>query len=170
MKEDVKNASKKNYPPLPVIERKIVPAIREGIDLVMMILFTRLREKFVETYPEMDKASHSMLAGAVINRIFGGSNPDGRFETFNRENEELIESIVSSFSVDFNELLIIVTDALRMQFLCDEREGLGREDENRAVLKKAADLGILIQERDAPMPKEFMNLVHRIGRAQGLVR
>lgn len=168
-KTKIKKAAK-DYPKLPVIERKIVPAIREGIELVMMIVFMKLKEKNVTYFPEMDKTYHSMLAAAVLNTIFGITNPEESFQNFLNENEDHVQKGIKSFATDFPDLNILITDALRMQFICNEVEEIGDKDHDIEVMEKAIEAGILLQERDAPLPKGFMNLVHRVGMAHGLIR
>jgi hypothetical protein len=169
-KREDRAANEKKRTGLPVIDRKIVPAIREGIEMVMMVVFLKLRARHGEEMPDREQKYHSMLAAAVLNRIFGTTGNDGKVAMFVRENEDEIEKRTRSFASDFEELRILVTDALRMQFVCDEVEGIGESDENRAVLEKAVEYGILIQERDAPLPKGFMNLVYRVGVANGLIK
>ena len=161
---------KKEWPKLPVIERKIVPAIREGIELVMMIVFMKLRERNAKVFPDRDEVFHSMLAAATLNRIFGSQSKDEKVRSFVAQNDKEIKREVDTFRQNFDELRIMVTDALRMQFVCDEVEGIGSTEENRAVLENAAKKGILMTERDAPLPKGFMNLVYRVGLAHGLIK
>ena len=66
---------------------------------------------------------------------------------------------------EFDRLRIPLTDALRIQFLCDSQEGFGNEE----MLKCAKDLGILIVDRGVPLPKNFMNLVRKVGQSYGLI-
>lgn len=59
-----------------------------------------------------------------------------------------------------------MTDALRVQFLCDTLEGIDSDP----VLKRARDLGILIVNREVPLPRTFMDLVRRLGVAHNLLQ
>jgi hypothetical protein len=43
------------------------------------------------------------------------------------------------------------------------------EKENEEILARAREYGILIEERDVPLPKGFMELVYRVGKSYGLV-
>jgi hypothetical protein len=166
----VPERAEKEYPKLPVIERKIVPAIREGIELVMMIVFRSLKEKNARDFPDRDAGYHSTLAAAVLNRMFGLDNPDASFRQFAKENAGQVRDRLDSFARDFPDLSILVTDALRMQFVCNEVEKVGDKDHDIKVMEQAVEAGIFRKERDAPLPKGFMNLVHRVGVANGLVR
>ena len=58
--------------------------------------------------------------------------------------------------------------ALRIHFLCNYQEGV--DDDRATVLARARDLGVLIEERDVPLPKGFMELVYRVGKAHGLIQ
>ena len=59
----------------------------------------------------------------------------------------------------FPELCGPLTDALRMQFLCDSREGIDRTD----MLNHARDLNVLVLDRDLPLPKHFLEMVRTLG-------
>ena len=52
-----------------------------------------------------------------------------------------------------------MTDALRVQYLCDSQEGINSE----SILEKADKLKILISERDVPLPGAFMSIVRSFG-------
>jgi hypothetical protein len=46
-----------------------------------------------------------------------------------------------------------------MQFLCDHQENI----DSAAILSQAARLGILVAEREVPLPATFMNMVRTLG-------
>ncbi len=150
------------------IEREFIPALREGIEIVKMILFMKIRDKAEADYPGEDRGYYGMLAGATVNHLFGTPNPEERFMTFARENQGRVDEILGDVPAEMESLCIPLTDAIRMQFLCDHQEGI--EDGSGEVLKRAKDYGILLEERNAPLPKQFMNLVYTVGKAYGLVR
>ncbi len=56
-------------------------------------------------------------------------------------------------------LRIPITDALRVQFLCDSMEGI----DSSVILLQAEELGVLLADREVPLPKNFLNLVRRLG-------
>ena len=60
---------------------------------------------------------------------------------------------------------IPLTDALRMQSLCDQMDDV----EGESYLEQAQGTGILIGERDLPLPNSFMDMVRRMGKAFGLI-
>jgi len=150
------------------LDREFIPALREGVEIVKMIFFMKVREKAEADYPAEDRGYFGMLAGAVVNDFFGTPNPEQRFSTFAAANRERIDKILAEVPEDMESMCIPLTDALRVQFLCDHQEGL--EDGSGHVLKRAKELGILLEERGVPLPKQFMNLVYQIGKAHGLVR
>ncbi len=150
------------------VEREFIPALREGVEIVKMIFFMKVREYADKQFPQEDRGYSSMLAGAVINEFFGTQNPHARFLQFAEANRERIDSILKSVPEEMESMRIPLTDALRVQFLCDHQEGL--EDGSGIILKKAKEHGILIEDRSVPLPRPFMNLVYRIGKANGLIK
>jgi hypothetical protein len=46
-----------------------------------------------------------------------------------------------------------------MQFLCDRQAGI----DSAIVLSRADQLGLLVTEREIPLPATFMNLVRTLG-------
>ncbi len=150
------------------VEREFIPALREGVEIVKMIFFMKVREKAEAYYPAEDRGYFGMLAGAVVNDFFGTPNPEQRFRDFAEQNRERIDRMLADVPVHMESLCIPLTDALRVQFLCDHQEGL--EDGSGEVLKKAKQRGILLEERGVPLPRQFMNLVYHIGKSYGLVK
>jgi hypothetical protein len=150
------------------MDREFIQALREGVDVVRMIFFVRMRDHLRERYPEKDKKFTQMLAGAILNELFGTRNPEKAFSDFADENIGLIRKELKEVPENFEDLLIPLTDALRMHFLCNHQEGL--PDYSLNVLARARDYGILLEDRNAPLPKGFMELVYRVGKAYGLVR
>ncbi len=150
------------------VEREFIPALREGVEIVKMIFFMKVRDRAETRYPDEDRGYFGMLAGAVVNDFFGTPNPEPRFRDFAEQNRERIDKMLADVPVHMEPLRIPLTDALRVQFLCDHQEGL--EDGSGAILKRARELGILIEDRSVPLPRQFMNLVYQVGKAHGLVR
>ncbi len=149
------------------IDRKFIPSLREGIDVVKMVFFRKLKNHLVQKYAEKGDAYAGLLAGAIMNELFGCPNPQERFKIFAADNSKYIREELYNISKVFPDLCILLTDALRMDFLCNHQEGVG--ENNEETLKKARDYGILIESRDVPLPKGFMEFVYRIGKANGLI-
>ncbi|NPU84062.1 MAG: hypothetical protein HPY65_06195 [Syntrophaceae bacterium] len=147
-------------------ESKIVPVLREGIHIVKMVLYRILKEGLVEGDCSLDDDQASKLAGAVVNEIFGTPNREEPFLSFSRDNRSKIRAEMKRLAVEYPEMKIPLTDALRIQFLCDSREGF---DDPR-LLVQARDLGILMLERDLPLPDAFMALARRLGEEHNLTR
>lgn len=141
------------------IQSKLVPVLREGVDIVKMILFKELKPYLTAKYPDKDARFISRLAGAILNDLFGIENLMEPFAGFKREHQALITKELRALPDRFSELRIALTDALRVQFLCDSREGI----DSQSVLARANALGILLVDRDIPLPKFFMNLVRKLG-------
>lgn len=144
---------------------KLIPIMREGVEVVKMTCFSKLNSSLTARYPQQDKKTRSMLAGAVINKIFGITNSLEPFATFSSDNHALIGREVADLAVNLEEMRIPLTDALRMQTLCDKMDNV---DDNQTI-KFARDIGILIEERDVPLPHNFIELVRRIGKSFGLI-
>lgn len=139
--------------------------MREGVEVVKMIFFKEMKEHLVRNNSGHDVAYYGRVAGAVVNELFEVPNTQESFAAFVRENQEIISAALVSVSRELSNLRIPLTDGLRMQFLCDSMEG----NENRAVLERAEELGVLLVDRDLPMPHHFMELVRRLGSSYDLL-
>ncbi len=145
-------------------QSQLIEVLREGISILQMILFKELRLSFAQKYPEKESRDRSMLCGAVINTLFGVENPEEKFKTFNRRNHAVIEQELLGFAEHFQHLLPSLTDALRVQTLCDHQEGAPSPE----VLKRAEELGILVGGREVPLPSAFMTHIRGLGEQHGL--
>lgn len=141
------------------IESKLVPVLREGVQLVKMVFFKQLKAHLSRKHREMDEQVVSRLTGAVVNDLFGTPSSEEPFKTFASENADLIQGTLGGIASEQPDLLPALTDALRVQFLCDSREGV----DSRALLARAKALKILLVDRDIPLPKNFMVFVRRLG-------
>ena len=146
-------------------DSKLIPILREGIEIVKMLFFRDLQEMLAMKFPERDKLYRNKLAGAVINRYFGLFNPDSAFQDFVRQEESVINEVLHQVADELSQQQIPLTDALRTMVLCDHQEGV----DNSTVLVKATDYGILLSDRDLPMPNRFIELVRRLGSSVGVV-
>jgi len=147
-------------------QSRLVPILREGVNLVRMLIFKALRDDFTQRYGDRGPGYALKLAGAVLNELFGTANPEESFVRFVRANETAIRDELGQLADRHENLRIPLTDALRVQFLCDSHEGGGGDE---AVLTRARDLGVLITDRDVPLPKNFLNLVRRLGSSAGFL-
>lgn len=147
------------------VEAKLVPILREGIDVIKMVLYAALKPALARKYAEMDTDRISRLAGAVVNNVFGIQNMAPPFMAFEKENQKTIQDVLKDIPTMCDHLRIPLTDALRMQFLCDNHEGVNSE----SVLERAGALNLLILERDVPMPGVFMSIVRSFGVAYKII-
>lgn len=147
-------------------EKRLIPILREGIHLVKMFLYKELRQGLSEKYADRERVFIGRLTGSIINELFGTPNREEPFLTFNRENEAIINGELKTLAADYPELKIPLTDALRVQFICDSQEG----GENVAILNQASELGVLMVERDFPLPDHFMNLTRSLGEISDITR
>lgn len=141
------------------LENRLIPILRDGIHIIKMVLFKTVRDSLAARYPRQERVFINQLTGAMVNELFCTPNQEEHFLSFAVTNRPLIEEEMKKIAADFPELKIPLTDALRIQFLCDSQEGL----ENPVLLTKARDLGILIAERDLPLPDNFMTLARSLG-------
>lgn len=148
----------------PLQKSELTSVLREGVSVVQMVLFKELRTLFAVKHQEKEITYRSMLAGAVINKIFGLENPEEKFQKFNSENRAVIEQELLSLKEQVPQLQTNITDALRVQTLCDTQEG----EDATEVLLQAEELGILITDRELPLPSTFMTLVRLLGEKHGL--
>lgn len=149
-------------------QSSLIENLRDGVDVVRLILFKRLKEHLKKEYPQKNEKNRKLLAAAIVNELFGTKNLEKNFCIFAKNNIKLIEKELSKIPKNFPDLLIPLTDALRMHFLCNYAEGL--PDYSAKVLARAKDLGILIEEREVPLPRGFMNLVYKIGTYYGIIK
>ncbi len=154
-----------NEPHNPLLESRLVPVMREGVEIVKMLLFRALKADLLTRSPERPADWPARLAGAVVNELFGTPNQAEPFAGFAREHAADIERELAGLAARHGELRIPLTDGLRMQFLCDSLAG----DDDPALLERARHLGILLEEREMPLPHHFINLVRRLGAAFHLV-
>lgn len=150
------------------IDREFIPSLREGVDVIRMVFFKKMRDFLVEKYPDQEKMFYGRIAGAVLNELFGTLNPDEKMRQFAQENAAVINAELQEIGANFADFRIPLTDALRIHYLCNFQEEI--DDAAATVLARAKDLGVLIEERDVPLPKGFMELVYRIGKAHGLLQ
>lgn len=146
-------------------DSKLLPILREAVEVVRMILFKELKDHFLAICPEQADDAGRLAAG-VLNDLFGVINPDPAYADFMTRNRTVIDQVLADFPTRFEKLLIPLTDSLRMQFLCDSREGLGESTE---FLVQAKERGLLLDQREMPMPNNFLELIRRLGTAYGLV-
>ena len=154
-----KEKSKKEKPKKEKIDGQLVPTLRQGIDIIKMVLFKEIRPYLEEQYQHMTPGNKALLAGAVVNNLFGVENMEKTVADFIADHQQIVHQELEAFSSNFDHLKIPLTDALRIQYLCDSHEGIDSE----TVLEKARKLDILIQERDVTLPGAFMSLVRSFG-------
>lgn len=144
---------------------RLIPALREAICVVQMVLFKELRSLLTPKYPERDSLSIAMLTGAITNELFGTLNSEEKFQEFRRNNRADIEQELLNLARELPALTAPLTDTLRMLVLCDDKE----EKNNSRLLNQAAEIGLLIQERELPLPSTFMTMARRLGDAHHLI-
>jgi hypothetical protein len=142
-------------------ESKLIPVMREGVAIIKVIFYKKLKDYLVQEYPDRDKIYINKLSGAIINELFGTPNTEEHFALFAEENKRNIDHELMNIYNEFNDMLIPLTDALRVQFLCDHQEGVG----NASILTRAQELKILLVDREVPLPANFMKLARELGYA-----
>ena len=153
---DGKNEQKKS---------QLISALREGVAVVQMVFFKETRTLIENSRQDMDPKSQAMLAGAVTNELFGTPNPEPVFRQFRKKHQADIEQILLGLADNLPTLRNYITDALRVQTLCDSQEG----KEDATVLTAADKCGILIKDRDIPLPSVFMTLARGLGQKYQLI-
>lgn len=144
---------------------KLVPVLREGIEIVKMVLFRELQGLVASLHQGREKAFINRMSGTVMNELFGTPNPEASFVAFAAEHQQDIAAILGQIGARLEHLRIPLTDALRMSVLCDYQEGVDSSE----LLSRASDYGILLTEREMPMPHKFIELVRRVGAAFGFI-
>lgn len=149
----------------PAKQSQLISVLREGVSVVQMILYKQVRAGLASKHPEKDAPFLAMLAGAVVNDVFGTANPQEKFVTFRGLNRGLIEQELLSLKDEQTHILPALTDALRILSLCDNQEGV----DSTVILARAKELGILLVDRTVPMPSTFMTLVRGLGEEHNLI-
>ena len=133
--------------------------------MVQMILYRRLKEDVQTRYQDWSDQDKKWLAGAVVNNLFGTEAADPEVNGFARNHRELIEQELRELKGRVGDLVPHLTDAMRMQTICDNHEGI----HSIPCLLMAKELGLLDEERVLPMPSTFMIAVRKLGAEYGLV-
>jgi len=140
-------------------ESRLVPILRQGVAVVMMVFFKRLKEYLGEKHPEREATFINNLTGAVVNDIFGTPNEEKPFLLFVEENGAPIEETLQDIALELFDMMVPLTDALRVQVLCDHQEGI----DSYPILTHANELKILLVPREIPMPSSFIQLARALG-------
>ena len=144
---------------------RLVPTLREGVAVIQMIFFKELKKVISKNHPDLEASAQTMLAGAITNELFGAHNPEEKFQNFRNQHQGTIEQELLSLKNELSELIAPLADALRIQTLCDNQEGV----DSTHVLKQADSFGLLPQNRDIPMPSAFMETVRALGSDHKLI-
>jgi len=147
------------------LESKLILIMREGVEVIKMIFFKQLKDYLLANYSGGDGAYCGRLAGSVVNTLFGTENPAEPFASFADANRERIARELKNIPLVFEEMRIPLSDGLRVLFLCDSMEGI----DSSPVLVRADELGILLHDRPVPLPKNFLELVRRLGKSFNLL-
>lgn len=147
-------------------ERQLVPILRDGIEIVKVIFFKELREHLGQRHRDWENDCALQVTAAVVNEVFGVRNQEAACVEFMGRHREDIDCALSSVATELPKLRIPLTDALRTMVLCDYQEG----HDTSTVLQRAQASGILLVERDMPLPNQFIDLVRRLGAAMGLLQ
>jgi hypothetical protein len=144
---------------------QLVSSLREGVSLVQMVLYKEVRSNLMSKRPDLNTVHLVMLAGAITNEVFGTQNPEEKFVRFRQENWGTIEQELLQVKEELGSLRALLTDALRIQTLCDHQEG----GDSSATLLRAKELDFLMEERDIPLPSSFMTAVRELGERHNLL-
>lgn len=141
------------------IEPGLVATLREGVEIIKAIIYKNMRDRQIERHPLQPMDFTVKLCGAMINELFGTPNPNPAFTAFRKEQEPRITAELHLFAASMPEMRIPLTDALRIQFFCDNHEGV----DSGEVLARADASNLLLKDREVPLPGSFMQLARRLG-------
>lgn len=146
-------------------ESKLLPILRQGVAIVKMVFFKRLKEHLGKKNPDRAASFITSLSGAVVNDIFGTHPAEEPFTSFVEENSTLIRETVHNVPFELIDMMVPLTDALRVQVLCDRQEGI----DSLSILLHANALKILLVPREIPLPAQFLTLVRELGKEYDLL-
>ncbi len=147
------------------LDSKVIPVMREAVVTVQMVLFGQLKDKLAEKFSGRDKNEFVRIVGCIVSDLFGTPARDKESVEFAREHLDEVEKELWSIKDYVPEMLPFLTDALRMQTLCDHEEGVN----SLPTLLRARAVGVLQEERSIPMPSTFMLAVRQMGSQYGLL-
>ncbi len=147
------------------IDSRMIPVMREAVTLVQMVFFGEMKKSISQRYEDLQGQKQKWLAGAVVNNLFGTSDSNKELASFACENRVLIEEELRGIAGHLPGMLPYLTDALRMQTLCDNHEGIN----SVPTLLMAKSLGVLQEDRALPMPSTFMLFARKLGSQHGLL-
>lgn len=133
--------------------------------MIQMIFFKECRNIINTDHPELDKSNKTMLAGAITNEIFGCHNPNEQYLSFHNQHQGIIEQELLQVGAKLPHMRDPLTDALRIQTLCDDQEGT----DSTHVLSQASSFGFLAADRELPLPSAFMETVRALGAKHKLI-
>jgi hypothetical protein len=146
------------------LDNRVLPVMREAVAAVQLVLFARLKKMFGESCGEWPPEDCRRLAGCVVNDLFASPATDRESERFPAQHRDRVEQELRNLAAGVPDLLPLLTDALRMQVMCDHEQGLN----SLTTLLRARALGILQEDRSLPLPSTFMLAVRRLGTEHGL--
>ena len=144
---------------------RLIPILREGVAVIQMIFFKEMKTIIAGKYPEFESSTQTMLAGSILNEHFGFHNREKKFQTFRKQHQGTIEQEPLCLKSDLPHLTDPLVDALRVQTLCDNQDGV----DSSHVLKQADSFDILSQDRELPLPSAFMETVRKLGGKHNLI-
>lgn len=143
----------------------LISSLREAVSVVQMVLYKEMRTRLLTQRPDLAPEHVVMLAGSITNAVFGTDNPAEKFVRFRQDNQAAIEQQLLALSDGFPSLCPLLTDALRIQTLCDHQEG----DDSSTTLVRAKQCNFLLEERPVPLPSTFMAAVRELGKQHNLI-
>ncbi|MEA3487296.1 MAG: hypothetical protein U9R20_06530 [Thermodesulfobacteriota bacterium] len=146
-------------------ESKLLPILRQGVAIVKMAFFKKLKNHLGAQNPDREAVFINMLAGAVVNDIFGTPNTAELFTSFVKENRNMIQETLKNVPLELVDMMVPLTDALRVQVLCDRQEGI----DSLPILVHANELKLLLVPRKIPLPASFIKLVRELGNKHDLL-
>ena len=146
-------------------DSKLIPVMREAVLTVQMVHYRVLKEDMAGRYADWSQEEQGRLAGAVVNNLFGTEAMDPEVAVFARNHRDLVEDELKGLAERCGELIPFLTDALRMQAICDNQEGV----HSLGSLLMARELGILREDRALPLPSTFMLSVRNLAGVHGII-
>ena len=146
-------------------DSQLLAALRDAVGVVQMVVFKEIRSRLVKKNPDIEATHLSSLAGAITNEVFGTQNSESKFVSFRAENLGDIEQELLAMKEELPRLCANITDALRIQTLCDHQEG----HDSSQTLVHAKEFGFLMEDRDVPLPSSFMTMARALGEKHNII-
>ena len=139
-------------------KKRLIKKMNTYVIIVKMAMWENLSEEFSKN---LQNRQAKLLAGAVVNKLFGEEAPNQEVKNFTKENQEKINNTLLKIKNN-RELCEIITQTNKTNYIVSQYFRNNKENKpdfvNREKLK---ELGIWVSGLGAPNPKTYPQMVEK---------